>query len=234
MIEAVVFDLDGVLLDSEHVWDDVREELARERGGRWHEGAQADMMGMSSTEWSQYMRDVIGLLGSPAEINAEIVLRMQKRYAEHLPLMAGAVAAVQRLSGAFKLGLASSSNRPLIDAVLSGAGLASLFEATVSSEEVERGKPSPDVFVETVRRLGVGPEQCAAVEDSGNGIKAAHAAGMLVVAIPNRRYPPPEDVLALAAVVLDSLVDLTIEAVAGRPTPRGHHPPPRNERNAAT
>jgi len=214
-IEAVVFDLDGVLVDSEHVWDEVREELARERGGRWHEGAQAAMMGMSSTEWSQYMRDVIGLPGPPAEINAEVVRRMQKRYAEHLPLMEGAVDAVQRLSSAFTLGLASSSNRLLIDAVLSATGLASLFDATVSSEEVERGKPSPDVFVEAARRLGVGSERCAAIEDSGNGIRAAHAAGMLVVAIPNRRYPPPADALALADLVLDSLADLT-SAVVGR------------------
>jgi len=221
MIEAVVFDLDGVLVDSEHVWDEVREELARERGGRWHEDAQAEMMGMSSTEWSQYMRDVIGLPGPPAEINAEVVRRMQRRYAEHLPLMEGATQAVHRLSGAFRLGLASSSNRPLIDAVLSAAGLASFFEATVSSEEVVRGKPAPYVFVEAARRLGIAPERCTAVEDSGNGIRAAHAAGMRVVAIPNRRYPPPEDVLALAAVVLDSLVDLTIEVTAGEAYPSG-------------
>ena len=179
MIEAVVFDLDGVLVDSEHVWDEVREE----RGSRWHEGAQAAMMGMSSTQWSHYMRDVIGLPGPPAEINAEVVRRMQRRYAEHLPLMEGAIQAVRRLSGAFRLGLASSSNRPLIDAVLSAAGLASFFAATVSSEEVVRGKPAPDVFVEAPRLLGFAPKRCAAVEDSGNGVRAAHAAGMRVVAI---------------------------------------------------
>jgi len=220
-VAAVVFDLDGVLVDSEHVWDEVREELARERGGRWHEGAQADMMGMSSTEWSRYMHDVLGLTDSPEEINAEVVRRMEARYAEHLPLVDVAVEAVERLARAFRLGLASSSNRPLIEVVLEKAGLADLFEATVSSEEVERGKPAPDVFLEAARRLGVPPEACAAIEDSGNGIRAAHGAGMRVVAIPNRRYPPPAEVLALADAVLKSLSDLTVEVMAGNADPEG-------------
>lgn len=213
LIEAVVFDLDGVLVDSEHVWDEVREELARERGGRWHEGAQADMMGMSSTEWSNYMHGVIGLFDSPETINAEVVRRMQERYGEELPLMDGAVDAVRRLAGAFRLGLASSSNRPLIDSVLSAAAIAELFEATVSSEEVARGKPAPDVYLEAARRLAAAPERCTAVEDSANGIRAAHAAGMRVLALPNRRYPPPEKALALADVVLDSLEELTPRVV---------------------
>ena len=213
MTEAVIFDLDGVLIDSEHVWDEVREQLARERGGRWHERALADMMGMSSTEWSRYMHDVIGLSESADEINVEVVRRMEAGYAEHLPLIDGAVEAVQRLSDTFRLGLASSSNRPLIDAVLSASGLGPLFEATVSSEEVARGKPAPDVFLEAAHRLGFPPEQCAAIEDSGNGIRAAHAARMRVIAIPNRRYPPPPEALALANVILESLTELTPVAV---------------------
>ena len=215
MIEAVVFDLDGVLLDSEHVWDEVREQLARERGGRWHEGAQADMMGMSPPEWSRYMHDVIGLRDSPEEIDAEVVRRMEVRYAKELPLIAGAVGAVRRLAGTFRLALASSSNRRVIDAVLAQAGLADAFEATVSSEEVARGKPAPDVFLEAARRLGVQSEQCAAIEDSGNGIRAAHAAGMRVIAIPNRRYPPPAEALTLAEIVIDSVVKLDAGLVAG-------------------
>ena len=213
MIEAVVFDLDGVLVDSEQVWDDVREGLARERGGRWHERAQADMMGMSSTEWSRYMHDVIGLAESPDEINAEVVRRMRRRYEEELPLFPGAADAVRRLAGGFRLGLASSSNRPLIDAVLAAMGLDDAFEATVSSEEVPRGKPAPDVFLEAARRLDVPPENAAAIEDSGNGIRAAHAAGMRTIAIPNRRYPPPDEALALADLVLPSLDELMVEAV---------------------
>ena len=216
-IDGVIFDLDGVLVDSEHVWDEVREKLARERGGRWHERAQADMMGMSSTEWSRYMHDVIGLAETPEEINAEVVRRMLARYEEHLPLIDGAIEAVRRLAPVFRLGLASSSNRPLIQTVLSTSGMASLFESTVSSEEVERGKPAPDVFLEAARRLHMPPERCAAVEDSANGIRAARAAGMRVIAIPNRRYLPPSDALALADSVLTSLADLTVEAVGTVP-----------------
>jgi len=212
-VEAVIFDLDGVIVDSEHVWDEVREELARERGGRWHDRAQTDMMGMSSPEWSRYMHDVIGLAESPAEIDQEVVRRMLDRYAERLPLVDGAVDAVTRVAGWFRLALASSSNRPVIDAVLDVSGLASLFEATVSSEEVARGKPAPDVFLEAARRLDVPADRCAAVEDSGNGIRAAHAAGMRVLAIPNLRYPPPDDALALADVVLGSIDELVPEVV---------------------
>ncbi len=209
MIEAVVFDLDGVLVDSEHVWDEVREALARERGGRWHERAQADMMGMSSTEWSRYMHETIGLAEPPEEINAEVVRRMLERYRAELPLIEGAVDAVRRLSGPFRLAVASSSNRELIEAVLDAARIAPLFEVTVSSEEVGRGKPAPDVYLEAARRLRLQPAACAAVEDSANGIRAAHAAGMRVVAVPNRRYPPSPAALALADVTLASLDGLT-------------------------
>jgi HAD superfamily hydrolase (TIGR01509 family) len=214
-IEAVVFDLDGVLIDSEHVWDEVREELARERGGRWHPDAQRDMMGMSSPEWSRYLHDVIGLSEPPEEIDAEVVRRMRARYADELPLLDGAVAAVRRLAEAYRLGLASSSNRPLIDAVLEDAGLAPFFAATVSSEEVARGKPAPDVFLEAARRLAAAPERCVAIEDSANGIRSAQAAGMRVVAIPNLHYPPPPEALALADVVLESLSSLTPATVVG-------------------
>ena len=215
LVEAVVFDLDGVIVDSEHVWDEVRETLARERRGRWHDRAQADMMGMSSIEWSRYMHDVVGLAESPAEINAEVVRRMEARYAEELPLIDGAVDAVRRLADSFRLGLASSSNSPLIELVLSSSGLSPLFEATVSSEEVERGKPAPDVFLEAARRLDVDPDRCAAVEDSANGIRAAHAAGMRVIAIPNTRYTPSDDAVELADVVLASVHELTRDVVTG-------------------
>src|SRR5262249_36118830 len=150
------------------------EQLARERGGRWNDHAQADMMGMSSVEWSGYMHDVIGLPEPPAEINDEVVARMLARYRDSLPLIEGAVAAVERLAGAFRLAVASSSNPPLIAAVLEGAGIRPVFEATVSSEEVPRGKPAPDVYLETARRLRLEPGACAAVEDSANGLRAAH------------------------------------------------------------
>jgi HAD superfamily hydrolase (TIGR01509 family) len=214
-VEAVVFDLDGVLLDSEHLWDEVREALARERGGRWHGRAQTEMMGMSSREWSRYMHDVIGLTETPDEINAEVVRRLLARYEERLPLIEGAVEAVERLGREFRLAVASSSNRPVIDTVLRVAGLEEKFETTVSSEEVERGKPAPDVYLEAARRLELGPQACAAVEDSANGIRSARAAGMRALAIPNRRYPPAPDALAEADVVLSSLEELTAQVVRG-------------------
>jgi HAD superfamily hydrolase (TIGR01509 family) len=215
VIDAVVFDLDGLLLDTEQLWDEVREGLARERGARWSDRAQADMMGMSSPEWSRYMNEVLGLHEEPDEIAAEVVRRMESRYRERLPLLPRAREAVERLAARWPLGLASSSNRPLIDLALGLAGLAPLFRVTVSSEEVARGKPAPDVYVEACARLGVAPERAAAVEDSANGIRSAHAAGLRVVAIPNAHFRPAEDALALAHVVLASLDDLTPEAVAG-------------------
>ena len=209
MIEAVVFDLDGVIVDSEHVWNEAREALAHERGGRWHEGAQRDMMGMSSLEWSRYMHEVIGLREPPEEISAEVVRRLEEIYRGELPLIEGAPAAVARLAERWPLGVASSSNRPLIDLVLEVSGLGRFFRATVSSEEVARGKPAPDVYVEAARRLGVDARRCAAVEDSHNGILSAKGAGMRVLAVPNPRYPPGEEALARADAVLESIETLT-------------------------
>ena len=189
MIAAVVFDLDGVLLDSEQVWDEAREQLAEERGGRWHPQAQQDMMGMSSTEWSRYMHDTIGLPEPPEQINREVVERLSAIYREHLPALPGAREAVERLAARWPLGLASSSNRELIDLALELLGVEHLFAATVSSEEVASGKPAPDVYLEAARRLGVDPAEAAAVEDSNNGILAAKAAGMRVVALPEPAFP---------------------------------------------
>ena len=211
MIEAVVFDLDGVLIQSEEVWDDVRAAYVRERGGRYDEEVQRAMMGMSSPEWSRYLHEVAGVPDDPDEINAEVVRRMLAAYRRHLPLIDGAVDAVRRLSARYPLGLASSSNRVLIDAVLELAGLTPYFTVTVSSEEVARGKPAPDVYLEAARRLGAEATECVAVEDSHGGIRAAKTAGMSVVVFPNPSYPPDEDSLELADVVIRSLDELTPE-----------------------
>ncbi len=218
MTEAVIFDLDGVIVDSEHVWDAARETLARERGGRWHEQAQKDMMGMSSLEWSRYMHEVVGLSESPEEISAEVVRRLEATYREELPLVDGAPEAVALLAERWPLAVASSSNRPLIDLVLELTGLDRFFRATVSSEEVERGKPAPDVYLEAARLLGVDPTKSAAVEDSHNGILSAKAAGMRTIAIPNRPYPPGEEALAAADVVLRSITELTPAVVDDEPS----------------
>jgi HAD superfamily hydrolase (TIGR01509 family) len=214
-IEAVVFDMDGVLVDTEHLWDEVREALTEEWGGRHTPEAQEAMMGMSSPEWSRYLHEVVGLREPPEVINAEVVRRMLERYEADLPVVPGAVEAVRRLAAAgYRLAVASSSNRELIDAVLRRLELTSVFDVTVSSEEVARGKPAPDVYLETARRLSVEPARCAAIEDSGSGIRAAHAAGMRVIAYPNRHYPPAADVLALADVVIESLSGLAVSVEA--------------------
>jgi HAD superfamily hydrolase (TIGR01509 family) len=172
------------------------------------------MMGMSSPEWSRYMHDQLGLRDSPDKIAAEVVRRMEQRYRERLPLVPGAREAVERIADRWPLGLASSSNRPLIELALELAGIADRFRVIVSSEEVARGKPAPDVYLEACRRLGVEPARAAAIEDSANGIRSAKAAGMRVIAIPNRTFLPPPDVLAQADVVLESLDDLTPEAIS--------------------
>jgi HAD superfamily hydrolase (TIGR01509 family) len=211
---AVVFDLDGVLIDSEQVWNAAREALVRERGGTWHERATADMMGMSSKEWSQYMHDRLGVPMAPDEINDEVVRRVAAIYEEGLPLLPHAVETVRQLATRWPLGLASSSNRPLIDLVLERSGLAPCFAAVISSEEVERGKPAPDVYLAVAGALGVDPKDCVAIEDSTNGIKSAVAAGMHTIAVPNPHFPPADEVLATAAAVVSSLAEVTPELVA--------------------
>jgi HAD superfamily hydrolase (TIGR01509 family) len=213
VIEAVVFDLDGLLLDTEELWNEARRQIAEERGGRWREDAQRAMMGMSSPEWSRYMHDVIGVPNPPQRISAEVVERMEELYRRRLPLVDGAIEAVRRIGARWPLAIASSSNRPLIDLFLELTGARELFRATVSSEEVAHGKPAPDAYLEAAARLGVASERCAAIEDSENGIRSAAGAGMSVVAIPNRIFPPSEEALLLAIVVLDSLAELTPDVI---------------------
>jgi HAD superfamily hydrolase (TIGR01509 family) len=208
VIDAVVFDLDGVILASEEVWDGVREAYVRERGGRYDDEVQRAMMGMSSVEWSRYLHEHADVADEPQAINDEVVRRMVDSYRDRLPLIEGSVEAVRRIGARWPLGLASSSNRELIDLVLERTGLAPLFRATVSSEEVDRGKPAPDVYLEAARRLGVDPARAAAVEDSHGGIRSAKAARMRVIAVPNPTYPPDDEALALADVVLPSIDEL--------------------------
>jgi HAD superfamily hydrolase (TIGR01509 family) len=215
--DAVVLDLDGVLIDSEERWDAARRQLVAEQGGRWTEGATRAMMGMSSLEWSRYLRDELGVGLEPATINDAVVARMAEGYADHLPLLHGAVGAVHALSERWPIGLASSSNAAIIALVLERAGLGGAIRAWVSSEEVARGKPAPDVYVEAARRLGVQAGRCVAVEDSSNGIRSAAAAGMAVVAVPHAAFPPVPDALELAAVTVPGIAAVTpavVEAAA--------------------
>jgi HAD superfamily hydrolase (TIGR01509 family) len=213
-VSAIVLDLDGVIVDTEEVWDRERRAYVQAHGGTWTDEATRAMQGMSSGEWSAYLRDELGADGDPPAISQAVAGMVVAEIERDLPLLPGAVRAVNALSHAYTLALASSANREVIDAVLDGAGLTERFAATVSSEEVPNGKPSPDVYLEAAARIGVDPTACAAVEDSSNGLRAAHAAGMIVIATPNHAFPPAPDALALARVVVDGIRDVTPELVA--------------------
>jgi len=213
-VEAVIFDMDGVLLDSEQIWDRVREDYALEVGGTWHPGAQRDMMGMSAREWPRYMHERLGIERSPEQIDRDVVARVLAVYhRDGFPILAGALDAVARLASRWPLGLASSSDRLVIDDVMTSTPLGRYFTVTVSSEEVPRGKPSPDVYVRAAAALGVDATRSAGVEDSHNGILALVHAKMRAIAIPNPHYPPQRDALAVADVVLASIAELTPEVV---------------------
>lgn len=212
-IDAVIFDLDGVLVDSEPLWEEVRRRVALAHGGRWDAETPRLMMGMSSGEWAHFMRSRLGVALPEPDIVAGVVDGMAARYREGVPLLPGAVDAVRRLAARWPLGLASSANRPLIDLVLGAARLDASFATTLSSEEVARGKPAPDVYLEVSRHLGVAPPQCAAIEDSTNGLLAAEAAGMRVIAVPRPGNPPERQALAGADVVIPDLASLSVEVV---------------------
>jgi HAD superfamily hydrolase (TIGR01509 family) len=214
VVDAVVFDLDGVLLDSEQLWDEVRRGLAAQAGRSWPTDATRAMQGMSTPEWSDYLAVAVGIPGRAQEIATAVINAMADRYLTHLPLLPGAHAAVERLAEHWPLGLASSSPRQLIDSVLRSARLTDHFQVTVSTEEVAVGKPSPLVYLTAVKRLGVDPARAVAIEDSTNGLRSASAAGLIVCALPHPACPPAADALDLAAVTVNSLADLTPDLIA--------------------
>lgn len=214
--DAVVFDLDGVLIDSEQVWDTVRREVVAAADGRWEPDSTERMQGMSTREWSAYLVS-LGVPGPPSAVAQRVIDTMAERYGDRPPLLPGAVEAVRAIAAVLPAGLASSSPRRLIDIVLTATGLAPAFAVTMSTEEVARGKPSPDVYLGVAARLGVTPAACVAVEDSSNGIRSAATAGMRVVAVPNPHYPPAPDALALAAITVPDVRHVTPDLIAALP-----------------
>ena len=209
-----MFDLDGVLIDSEPVWEQVRRQVVAGHGGHWAPDAQQRLMGMSTGEWARYLGQDLGVGLPPETVAALVIDQMKARYAEHVPFLPGAVGAVRRMAARWRLGLASSSPPVLIDAVLDGAGLRECFAVAMSTEEVAHCKPAPDIYLAVTERLGRQPQRCAAVEDSANGLRSAAAAGLQVIAVPRPKYPPGPDALSLATLVLPSLTELTTGAVA--------------------
>ena len=214
MIEAVVFDLDGVLIDSEPVWERVRRGLVADQGGHWAPDAQRKLMGMSTQEWARYLSEDLGVGLPPDQVAAQVIDRMAASYREHLPLLPGSVEAVRRLAARWPLGLASSAPAALIDTVLESAGLRPYFQVAMSTEQVPHGKPAPDIYLAVAARLGYSPAACAAIEDSSNGLRSAAAADLRVIAVPRPQYPPDPDALAAASLVLPSLAELTTDAIS--------------------
>jgi HAD superfamily hydrolase (TIGR01509 family) len=213
-IEAIVFDLDGVIIDTEEVWSSVRHDFAVAHGGHWMpEIDQPKVMGANSMQWAESMRENNGVDLSAGEIYRGVVDELRARYARHLSIMPGAPEAVKRLGKAYRLGVASSSPLELIEYALELVGIRGHFAAVVSSDDVGVGKPQPDVYIEACRRMNTAPARAAAVEDSSNGLRAAHAAGLTVIAIPHPAFLPSADALALADLVLDAIEGLTEWAV---------------------
>ena len=208
-IDTVIFDLDGVLLETEQEWNDVRREFAAEHGGHWDTHDQPAVMGANSMQWAKYMRDKVGVHLTPQEIYDGVIDGLRARYAQHLPLIPGAREAVAGLAARFRLGVASSSPIEIIEHSLELAGLRKYFGALVSSDEVSAGKPAPDVYLEACRRLGTVPARAVAIEDSSNGLRAAAAAGLALIAVPNPAFPPSPDALSLADIVVGSVSEVT-------------------------
>ncbi len=215
MLHAAIFDMDGLLFDTEVYWDAARHDYVAEHGGAWVTADQVAVMGLNSFEWARYLQERFHISLTEQEIITAVEERLIARYQQHgAPALPGAAAAVRALAARVPLAIASSSPRRIIEVALTTAGLRDFFRAIVSSDEVARGKPHPDVYLEAARRLDVDPTACLAFEDSTNGLLAAEAAGMVVVAVPNQRFPPSEAALGGAAIVLPALTVLDLTSLA--------------------
>jgi HAD superfamily hydrolase (TIGR01509 family) len=217
VIQAIVFDLDGVLVDSEPVWEQVRRRYVAEHGGTWQPDTQSRLMGMSTPEWARYLSQELGVARAPEQVAADVVEEMARQYAVAVPLIGATVPVIRRLAARWPLGVASSSPVRLIRAALDAADLAGTFRVALSTEQMRRGKPAPDVYLAAAAELGVDPAGCVAVEDSSNGVRSAANAGMRVVAVPHAAYPLDPDSAARATLTLtsiDQLTDQTIETLA--------------------
>ena len=212
-IEAVIYDMDGVLVDSEVYWDKSRVEFARDRGLVWTDEFQRLAMGRSTVGWATVMQEKLALDEPIDEIIAEMKARVIAHYEELMPARPGALESVAHLKRHFRVGLASGSPTDIIKAVLRITGLDQIFEVMIYGDEVPRGKPAPDIYLEALKQLGVAPAVSLGIEDSANGLRALKAAGMFAVAAPSPDYPLPADVLALADAHITTLEDFTVDLV---------------------
>ncbi len=213
MIKAVIFDMDGLLIDSELYWDQARREMASEAGKDWNAEDHQATMGVSTRAWVDYMIRRLELSLAPEQVQNHIIEKMVQFYNQRIPYLPGAVEAVELASRHYLTGLASGSAQRLIDAVANDAPMRGKFKAIVCADRVSKGKPAPDVYLEAARQLGTRPEHCVCLEDSANGILAGKAAGTKVIAVPDARFPPREEVLAQADVRLGSLREFDLQSI---------------------
>lgn len=215
----MIFDLDGVLVDSEQLWDRIRQDVVADNGGNWGPNATEAMMGMSTPEWSAYLVEQLGAQATPDDIAEQVIERMAEHYRTDPPILPDAVPTVRAVTERYATAIASSAPPRIIQAFLDTADLGGQISATVSSEQVGAGKPAPDVYLEAAHGIGADPGTCVAVEDSASGLRAAATAGMTVLAVPNPHFPPQQDALDLAHRVLDGIAQLpdALTDLAGTP-----------------
>jgi HAD superfamily hydrolase (TIGR01509 family) len=216
MIRAVIFDMDGLLVDSEVYWEEARRAYCADQGCTWRPEDELTVKGHNSREWAEAIRRRCSWKRDPQEIVDAVTTRMEDLYRRRLPLLPGATETVQTLAEQYPLGIASSSPAALIEFAMSEAGILDRFSQIVSSDHAGRGKPAPDVFLMAAERLGFPPESCAVFEDSSAGILAARAAKTFVIAVPNPHYPPHDNALGAADLVLGSLLEFRSEMLTSR------------------
>ena len=212
-IEAVIFDMDGVIVDSEEYWWQSRVEFAEKRGLTWSFDDQRSAMGRSTIEWARVMQERLALDMPLEAIMREVIAGINARLEARLPVLPGAVEAVQASAAAYPVALASGSPTSVIREVMKLTGLDQVFRFTVFGDDMQNGKPDPEIYLTTAQKLGVDPARCLGIEDSGNGLRALKAAGMYAIAVPSPGFPLSDDLLALADRTLGSLTEYSIELV---------------------
>lgn len=207
MLEAIIFDNDGLLVDSEPVWDEARRTMAAEAGKGWTSDDHKAVMGVSTDEWTTYMIERLGLQMPAEAVVDQVIQRMVALYEAGIPFLPGAVEAVTLAAQHYPTAVASGSHPDLLAVVMQHPDLQGKFQAVVSADEIGAGKPAPDVYLAAAARLGVDPTRCLCLEDSGNGILSGKRAGMQVIAVPDPRFPPRDEHLAQADYILNSLLE---------------------------